>query len=285
MAEDRLQLTRLELKYFIDERTALAVRDFVQCYLDIDEYGVNRPNLSYPIHSLYLDSDLLTLYWNTINGNKNRYKLRLRYYDSHPDAPVFFEIKRRMNDAILKQRGGVRREFVNQLLMGHFPETRHLISQSASQLVAVQRFSQLMLSVQAKPKAHIAYLREAWISPHDNSVRVTMDRQVQFEPDGSSRLSTDLRNPETVFAKQIVLELKFTGRFPNWFGELVRVFNLTRTSAAKYADGVMLVGEARVRSETRDHPEDFYGMLPPPKERAGTPGDGQPSTKLLDKTL
>src|SRR5438876_609439 len=88
---------RVSFGFLIDEPTALKVRDFVQCYLMIDEYGAMQPNLSYPVHSLYLDSDGLDTYWDTINGNKNRFKLRLRYYDDRPDSPIFLEIKRRMN--------------------------------------------------------------------------------------------------------------------------------------------------------------------------------------------
>ena len=122
MVEDRMQLQRWELKYIIPERVALSIRDFVRAYLDLDEDGATRPSLSYPVHSLYLDSEDLVLYWNTINGNKNRYKLRLRFYDNRSDAPVYFEIKRRVNDAILKQRGAVRREAVGWLLAGHLPE-------------------------------------------------------------------------------------------------------------------------------------------------------------------
>ena len=104
-----MQLQRWELKYIIPEDTALAVARFVSSYTVLDDYGVGKPHNSYPIHSLYLDSEALTIYWHTINGNKNRFKLRLRFYDNDPESPVFFEIKRRMNNAILKQRGGVRR--------------------------------------------------------------------------------------------------------------------------------------------------------------------------------
>src|SRR6185436_1754616 len=105
MAVDKLQASRFELKYIITEEIALKVRDFVQAYLDLDENCVGKPNFSYPVHSLYLDSDALFLYWSTINGDKNRYKLRLRFYNNNPETPVFFEIKRRMNNCILKQRG------------------------------------------------------------------------------------------------------------------------------------------------------------------------------------
>jgi hypothetical protein len=118
MAEDKLQLQRLELKYVISESVAVGIRDFVSSILEIDEFGATRPNLSYPVHSLYLDSNDLRLYWETINGTKNRFKLRLRFYDNRPEAPVYFEIKRRMNNCIMKQRGGVRRDSVGWLEIG-----------------------------------------------------------------------------------------------------------------------------------------------------------------------
>src|SRR5437762_13887744 len=82
MRRDRMQQSRFELKYLIPEETALLVRDFVRSYLQMDEYSVGRPNYSYPVHSLYLDSQQLKLYWDTINGDKNRFKLRLRYYST-----------------------------------------------------------------------------------------------------------------------------------------------------------------------------------------------------------
>lgn len=239
----QLQLQRFELKYVVPEETALRVRDFVQSYLELDEYGVGQPNNSYPVHSLYLDSELLTIYWGTINGNKNRFKLRLRFYEETSRAPVFFEIKRRMNDAILKQRGGVKREAVDWILSGHLPKVEHLSSKNPKDLVAVQRFSSLMKEYHAVPKAHIAYLREAWVSPHDNSLRVTIDRDVRCCPEPTALLRTAMIKPVTVFGKQAVVELKFTGRFPNWLRELVRVCGLTQGSAAKYADGITLMGE------------------------------------------
>src|SRR6266516_5333654 len=206
MAEDKMQQQRFELKYIIKEDVAGAVRDFVSSYLEIDEYGATLPNFSYPVHSLYLDSDELHLYQTTINGDKNRFKLRLRFYDNRSAAPIFFEIKRRMNTIISKQRGGVRRDAVDWLLAGHLPEPAHLVSRDPRQLVALQNFSKLMHAARARPKAHITYLREAWISPRDNSVRVTLDREVKCEPETLGHLSTRMNNPLLVFGKEVVLE-------------------------------------------------------------------------------
>src|SRR6185369_13529932 len=110
MSQDHtLMESRYELKYLLSHAMAERVRDFAQQHLDLDEYGAGQPNLSYPVHSLYLDSDDWKIYQRTINGDKNRYKLRVRYYTDAPDTPVFFEIKRRMKDVILKQRCAVRR--------------------------------------------------------------------------------------------------------------------------------------------------------------------------------
>jgi hypothetical protein len=244
--DSRLQLQRFELKYIIKPDVALAVRNFVQSYLKIDEYGATQPNLSYSVHSLYLDSDDLTIYWGTINGNKNRYKLRIRFYENRPKAPVYFEIKRRMNDAILKKRCAIKREAAYLILAGHLPEPDHFMAYEPKQIDAIQDFRYLMVKDKAKPKAHVAYYREAWISPYDNSVRVTLDREVKVDPEPSARFEAEMKNPVVVFGSNVVLELKFTGRFPDWFKELVRLYGLAQCSAAKYADGVALMGEDRL---------------------------------------
>jgi hypothetical protein len=246
MAQDNLQLQRFELKYLISEDVALAMRDFVRSYLVLDENSADKPNYSYPNHSLYLDSPELTLYWDVINGNKNRYKLRLRFYDDHPDSPVFFEIKRRSDNAILKQRGPVRREAIVPLLAGQLPEQHHLLSSNPKHLVAVQQFSRLMHQHHARPTTHVAYLREAWVSTADNSVRVTFDRDVFIVPHSAPSITTAMENPVIPWGKQVILELKFTGRFPNWFFEMVRLFGVMQCGVAKYAEGVAVLGDERL---------------------------------------
>jgi len=250
MAQDHpIQAQRFELKHLISEETAGRVRDFVRSYLELDDYGFGKPHNSYPVHSLYLDSNPMRLYWETINGNKNRFKLRLRFYHDDPEAPVFFEIKRRQNDAILKQRGGVRRDAVDWLLRGHLPPAGCLTSADPKTMSTVQQFSHLLKISDASPKAHVAYLREAWVHPENNSVRVTMDRQVRCAVETTARLVAEMDQPVMVFGRSVVLEVKFTGRFPNWFGEMARVFGFKQCSAAKYVDGVTLIGADRFHSD------------------------------------
>lgn len=259
-----MQMQRLELKYQISEEVALGVRDFISTNLEIDEFGATRPNLSYPVHSLYIDSPNLITYQHTINGNKNRFKLRIRFYENRPGAPVYFEIKRRMNNAILKQRGAVKREAVDRVLAGQIPDPSEMASSDPRHTAGIQAFVARASEFLARPVAHIAYQREAWMSPRDNSVRVTMDREVLFEPDPTTRLEASMTDPILVFDRRVILELKFTGRFPDWWQELVRVFNLRQSSAAKYADGIVKYGEARLKAALREAPEVWNP--PPPRE-------------------
>ena len=242
-----MQAQRFELKYLITEEQALMVRDFVRSYLEMDEFSVGRPNYSYPVHSLYLDSGNLKTYWATINGDKNRYKLRLRYYSTNADSPVFFEIKRRVNNCIMKQRGGVRQGAVRMLLTGHYPELDHLISKAPKGLVAVQRFVQLCGEIGAGPKVHIAYEREAYVSDNDQ-VRVTIDRNVRAQPNLDYSITTNMANPHPSFVGQVILELKFTNRFPDWFKELVRIFGVMQCGAAKYVESIQACGGKQLRS-------------------------------------
>jgi hypothetical protein len=267
--DHRLPQQRFELKYLIDEELTPHIRDFVTSYLELDEYGAGQPNRSYPVHSLYLDSPDLKIHQACINGAKNRFKLRLRYYDDRPDTPVFFEVKARADNCILKQRCGVRREAISLLLAGHLPEPEQLLSHEPRHLVTMQQFNLLLHLLSARPKLHNHYLREAWVSPHDNSVRLTFDRHIRAEPCFQARAVVELRQPVRVFPEFVVLELKFTTRFPNWFNRLVRRFDLMQFSSAKYCEGVETLGWHCLVED--DHPPAWAGAPEPEPAPAELP--------------
>lgn len=245
MALDRLQTQRFELKYLVREETAREIRRFVSCHLKPDDFASRFPNNSYPVHSLYLDSPDLATYQAVQCGEKNRFKLRIRYY-SDSDSTVYFEIKRRTNDVISKMRAKVRRDSVQALLNGQPPQLRHLAAPDGRQLIALQEFCRLTHRLRATPKSHVAYQREAWMSPVNNAVRVTFDRAVKCETEFSAGLTTALGEAVAPFDDQVVLELKFVDRMPNWCGEMIRALGLVRGGAPKYAQGVALLGEHRL---------------------------------------
>jgi hypothetical protein len=247
-ARGAAQLQRFELKYLVSERIARAMRQFVRCHLVPDEFAANSADHAYAVHTLYLDSPDLALYGATNSGDCNRFKLRVRFYDDAPEAPAFFEIKGRRNESIFKLRSQVRREAAQALLKGEWPALRHLVAPDAKQFLALQEFCRRLRALNATPRSHVAYRREAWASRGDNSLRVTFDRQVQCEPQFSGSLRAAVSRGDYVepFESSVICEIKFTQRWPSWCGEFVRAFGLVRSGAAKYAEGVARMGEHRV---------------------------------------
>src|SRR5262245_12524989 len=113
--EEQLQHQRFERKYFISERQAAGIREFAKLHLVPDKFSEGKPDYSYEVHSIYLDSADLLTYWATVHCEKKRFKLRVRYYDDF-HSPLFFEIKRRENECVLKQRAVVHRQAGAELL-------------------------------------------------------------------------------------------------------------------------------------------------------------------------
>ena len=246
MLTDRAQRQRREIKYLVSEGTALAVRSFVNCYLEPDEFAVGRADNAYPVHSLYIDSNRLHTFYATTSGDRNRFKLRIRYYDDDPSAPVFCEIKRRINEGIVKQRARVRRDAIGPLLVGESPRREHLHSWKPQYWSDLLDFWSLVERLQAAPRLHNAYMREAYVNAGKASVRVTMDRGVVVEPEFGAELLARMEKPTQIFSDFVILELKFTERMPAWMIEMVRGFDLKSSGAAKYVGGVETLGISKV---------------------------------------
>jgi hypothetical protein len=236
VAEQSLQSSRFEFKYYVDEGRARAIRNFIESYLEPDEFLVRFGGIGYPVCSLYLDNSGLLLYDQTMQGQKNRFKLRIRFYDNNPENPAFLEIKRRETDVIKKKRAPVTREGAREILAGAPPSPDFLFGKkmTTKSLDALYEFCQLRDRIDAAGCTYVYYHRQAYVSPDSNSVRVTFDRQLEggvYVPGTELSIPTDSARPKM---EGVVLELKFTDRFPNWMELLAEDFNLQRTSVPKY---------------------------------------------------
>jgi hypothetical protein len=230
------QRSRYEMKYLIDEPCARRVRDFVRAYLKRDPHARPQMRYAYPIYSLYLDDAGMGLYRATFQGQKNRFKLRVRYYDPNGQTPLFCEIKRRVDDVVLKQRAVIRREALPRLLAGCAPRPEDLWEwdDAASQDV-LREFCNLRNSMHATPKMLVYYEREAWVSPQDDNVRITFDRAAAGSPYEGTLAPEKYRDAKI---ENVILELKFDDRFPVWMRELAQSCDLYRTKMGKYVQCV-----------------------------------------------
>lgn len=242
-----LQTSRFELKYIVGDKTALGIRDFLRSHLEPDEHAEPDQGNAYRISSLYLDTPALTLFNQTVQGMKNRFKLRIRFYDDDPNGPAFLEIKRRITDVIRKERAAIRRDGVRYLLEGGWPDASYLMDSNGSvkSASALQHFCNLCDGIGAEACIYVSYIREAYVLPDSDQVRVTLDRQLFGSP---YRRTDCLLLPAHGVRPEmggVILELKFTDRFPNWMRDLVQAFNLQRRSVPKYIDCVKALGMHR----------------------------------------
>ena len=72
--------------------------------------------------------------------------------------------------------------------------------------MAIQTFVKLASQMQARPVAHVAYLREAYVDPVSDNVRVTLDRTVRTESRHEPVFTTQINNPSLPFGDRVILE-------------------------------------------------------------------------------
>ena len=136
-----MEIFRYERKFVVTEPTAEAVRRFVSSYLVPDEHMAGAGPDGYRVCSLYLDTPHLSLYHQSRQGVKNRYKLRIRFYDDDADGPAFLEIKKRTTETVHKLRAVVPKPAAAQLLRGGRPSSTDLLSNGDASHRASQSFA------------------------------------------------------------------------------------------------------------------------------------------------
>ena len=165
---------RYECKYLFSPMLVSSIREFLQPFMRPDQYAARRQGFRYPICSLYLDSDNLQLYSQTVSGDRNRFKLRVRTYSDEPAKPVFFEVKRKINNIVQKRRARLSRAYAARLLdEGPNSWADELSSDLFSDLTY---FANHAFLAGAKPVLKIRYMREAYESKGGDPLRVTIER-------------------------------------------------------------------------------------------------------------
>ncbi|MCJ7729108.1 MAG: polyphosphate polymerase domain-containing protein [Sedimentisphaerales bacterium] len=231
-AADGTLRCRFEMKYQISEVKAAAVEHFIQPYLSPDHYCKLQPTGSYPIVSLYLDSPDLKLCRESVTGKKNRFKLRIRGYNDDPAYPKFFEIKRRLNFVIVKDRQRVIPRDVARLLSGGpLPEQYYSTEQES-----LKQFLFYLHCLNARPLIQVRYIRRAYVDDSETRVRITFDRELSFRMCDQPTVMLGGPGWQRHSINDVILEIKFTSRFPAWLTRMVRCLDLQQQSFSKYVN-------------------------------------------------
>lgn len=223
------------MKYLISESTAAGITQYIKAYTCLDRHSEFKPNNAYMISSVYLDSEDMRLCRESLEGNKNRFKLRIRGYTDDMDYPRFFEIKRRVNTIIIKSRARVMYHSVNPLLSGSLVSLPDHDTESEN----LRQFMLYMNSIHALPVVGIRYMRQAYEGIVDDRVRITLDRELSYNVTRDALVKST--GPDWHYipmSNKVVLEIKFTGTYPAWIDRLVKYFGIRTQSVSKYASSI-----------------------------------------------
>jgi hypothetical protein len=83
-------------------------------------------------------------------------------------------------------------------------------------------------------------MRRAYEGNMDNRVRVTFDRQLAYNISSTPNVSFNSRGWQhhSLTLNGVILEVKFTERYPVWLSQMAEYFDLRQQSVSKYATSI-----------------------------------------------
>lgn len=231
---------RFEIKYLLAYDQVPRLRSELRSRMRADPYSTTG---GYPVSSLYYDSPTLRYYWEKIEGLHFRRKLRIRGYGARheltDDAPVFVEIKQRVNRVTQKRR--VR---VPYLLARRLCDAGVLIDHDKAQRPFLEEVLGLVEGHGLRPTAITAYNREAYLGDDaDLGLRVTLDHRVRGR-DRDFHLGAEVENRLIVPPNKAVVEVKANERVPYWITDLSARMGMAVVRISKYCQSVEAFGRA-----------------------------------------
>lgn len=223
---------RQEFKYLLTFNQYRQVHHYLETRgLIIDPYSIKQSNNNYYIASLYLDTPDYQAYWEKMYGVANRTKYRLRAYSNTgtKKTPVFWEIKRKFNNYLKKDRFCLSWDTTNQFLNSRLNLDQ--LTQQSPQPKTLTRFYFNWTQKYLRPTVLISYWREAWLDPFYPHLRLSFDKNIQ------ATATTDLfcsNRQVNILPNQIIMELKFNGPVPEYLNHICQYFNFSREAISKY---------------------------------------------------
>ena len=198
-----------------------------------DPYCCN--DSAYMVNSLYFDTGSYDFFSQKIEGEKYRYKVRLRSYGQQ-ESKVFLEMKKKINNCIYKVRGHAPYADVCSRLPGPMQDNGTLFGSDGC-FDGVDEILLLARRLKIRPTVQVCYRRQALMGQNDNRLRITFDQDIVSRHPRCGLSFTD--ESDRLFPHGItVLEIKVDNAVPFWLVQIIEKFNLNLRSISKYCHAV-----------------------------------------------
>jgi len=230
MSEYVRTFNRFELKYRVHYKVARELMRLLQPHVRRDENAGDGG--FYKVLSCYYDSPDLRCYWEKMDGEKYRRKVRVRTYGANPDQ-AFVEIKQRYNLNVQKRRMRAPIDQVERVMAsivdGTYAGGEHAVYDEVCWLARQYKL---------EPKLIVSYNRAAFFDNYKPDLRITLDRNIRCR-----NLDLDLRRHRmaghwALPPQFLILEIKFNEVMPRWIGTCLNSLNLEIMRISKYCYGI-----------------------------------------------
>jgi len=239
------KFARYEFKYILSKEVSDAIEKDVRNFMQYDGYVLNEKSNSYFVRSQYFDNDLLTHFFEKVDGMRNRYKYRIRTYGKNQSDsnPIFLEKKGRKLERTYKQRYQID---YNNLDMFYDPYNKEKLLEAYPNVDLIHDFVFDSIRKQTLPIIIVDYLRTPYVSDFDSNFRLTFDSSLTVaQIDQCNKIYNNQRVTHKLLAGNTILEVKFFRRFPPWFHKIIQSYNLKRLSISKFSSGIEVCGIAQ----------------------------------------
>jgi hypothetical protein len=217
------RMFRNEFKYFINahQKNMMANKLSKICQRD----SFSDAGGGYLISSLYFDDYNQSAIFDKLSGIRDRKKFRVRVYNYQSNV-IKLERKIKRENVTVKSFVQISKEDYTALINGDVSIFRHKDDVVAKDFYLYYRTKNL------RPRVVVEYRREAFIYKYGD-VRITFDYLLKagvFQKD----LFSNGYMISAIPHDQIILEVKYTGYFPDVIRNIIQIDNLQWQSSSKY---------------------------------------------------
>ena len=218
-----LNVLRQEEKYPLNLQEAIQFSYRFSQLLMPDQYSANG---SYMVRSLYFDTADDQDFFDKLNEQNARRKIRLRVY-SPGDRTAELEMKQKIGSYQRKRSLIVSRADALALIDGNYSVLLNYPEAFAAELFAI------MISECYRPKSIVEYQRRAFMAK-ENNIRLTFDSRIC-----ATESSMELFNPflplNPVFdVDKVIFEVKYDRFMLGYISDIISTVNRRSVSSSKY---------------------------------------------------
>jgi hypothetical protein len=228
---------RYELKYLIRSELSEAVVEFLSRYLEMDRNCRTRDNHTYSVRSIYFDSPDFECFHAKLSGQKYREKFRIRAYNQPGSGPLALEDKIKNGISYVKDKVFLDSRELEAIASLDYDSLKALNPTSRNGGILERLFFHVYRKAYS-PVVLVTYDREAYVHPMQETIRVTLDRNLRtmIFPSLGQIYEEDVL--EELLYNWIILEVKFSHVMPRWIKSLSTLFHLRRQACSKYCTSV-----------------------------------------------